>query len=103
MEATTGIDLIIEERQKQFIKGRTIANDVANNNKSELISAIMLLSASIGFKRGGAAFPKEAFDDLRPETWNEEKCIEYIDKPELDQLKMIGAFAAAEIDRLQNS
>lgn len=98
-----GIDQIIEERHKHFIKERTIAKDVAFNSNNELISAIMMLAAKIGFNRTGQLMPNEAFNDLRPETWDKGKCLKYVQRAEIEQLKMIGAFAAAEIDRLQNS
>ena len=97
-----GIELIAQERMHQFVKERNVSYDVANNRNNELVSAIMLLAASIGFKRVDMPMPVDAFNDLRPETWNAVSCIEYVNRPEIDQLKMIGAFAAAEIDRLQN-
>lgn len=96
----TGIELITQERHKQFIKGHTVAKDVSFNSNSELISAIMMLTASISFKRSGVEMPMEAFDDLRPESWDKVRCLNYVNKTEIEQLKMIGAFAAAEIDRL---
>lgn len=96
----TGIELIEQERQKQFIKGRTVANDVANNSSNELLSAIMLLAANIGFRRNNILMPNDAFEDLRPESWDRERCLKYVNRTEVEQLKMIGAFAAAEIDRI---
>lgn len=98
----TGIELITQERHKQFIKEKTVHHDVEFNSNHELISAIMLLAASIGFKRNEMLMPNDAFEDLRPETWDKRLCIKYVNRSEVEQLKMIGAFAAAEIDRLQN-
>ena len=98
----TGIELITQERHRQFIKERTIHHDVEFNSNHELISAIMLLAASISFRRHGITMPGEAFEDLRPETWDKGLCFKYVNRSEIEQLKMIGAFAAAEIDRLQN-
>lgn len=99
----TGIELIAEERQEQIEKhGRAIQYDVNYNANGQILEAIMLLAGSVGFGRQGFEMPKEAFDELRPSDWDAEICFKMINKPEIDQFKIIGAFAAAEIDRLQN-
>lgn len=97
-----GIELIAQERQKQLISERNTSFDVAYNTNNELISAIMLLAASIGFKRNEMFMPNDAFDELRPDSWDKGRCMKYVNRSEIDQLKIIGAFAAAEIDRLQS-
>lgn len=98
----TGIELISIERQEQIEKhNRSIESDVIFNTENQLVSAIMLLVSNIGFKRAGVDMPKDAFEDLRPEGWGREICWKMIGKSDIEQMKIIGAFAAAEIDRLQ--
>ncbi len=100
----TGIELIAEERQEQIEKhGRTVQSDIDFNKENQLISGIMLMVSSLGFLKAGIEMPKEAFEDLRPEGWGREICWKMLSKPEIEQLQIIGAFAAAEIDRIQNS
>jgi hypothetical protein len=100
----TGIELITKERQEQIEKhGRTIDHDVKNNTEGQLIEGIMLLISNIGFKRQNIEMPKDVFEDLRPSDWRREICWKMLAKPEIEQLKIIGTFAAAEIDRLQNT
>jgi hypothetical protein len=99
----TGIELITIERQEQIDKhGRTVQSDIEDNTDNQLLSAIMMLVSNISFKRGGMDMPKEAFEDLRPENWNRELCWKMLEKTDVEQLKIIGAFAAAEIDRILN-
>lgn len=99
----TGIELIAEERQEQIEKhGRTVEYDVKHNVDNQICEGIMLLIANVGFKRRGFEMPKDAFEDLRPSDWGREICFKIMAKSEIDQFKIIGAFAAAEIDRLQN-
>lgn len=99
----TGIELIAEERQEQIEKhGRTVEYDVNHNSEGQLLEGIMLLAGSIGFGKHGVEMPEEAFNDLKPLSWDAGICVKMTNKPEIDQLKIIGAFAAAEIDRLQN-
>jgi len=99
----TGVELIAEERQDQIEKhGRTIEQDVKNNAHGQLLEGIMLLISNVAMNRQGVEMPKEAFEDLRPSDWGREICFKMMAKPEIDQLKIIGAFAAAEIDRLQS-
>jgi hypothetical protein len=99
----TGIELIAQERHEQINKhGRSVQSDVDNNSNDELKYGIMLLITNLGYMQHGMEMPKEAFEDLKPDGWGFEICWKMINKPEIDQLKIIGAFAAAEIDRLQN-
>ncbi|MCE5227043.1 MAG: hypothetical protein LLG05_14455 [Porphyromonadaceae bacterium] len=65
-------------------------------------AAIMLIATNIAFARMGMKTPKEAFEDLRPGGWGRESCWKIMDKPVIGQLQVLGALAAAEIDRLQN-
>lgn len=100
----TGIELIAEERQEQIEKhGRTVENDVFYNSQGQLKQAIMMLIANLGFINQGLQMPKEALDDLKPDGWSYPNCQKMLNKPEVDQLRIIGAFAAAEIDRKQAS
>ncbi len=99
----TGIELITEERQEQLIKhGRTIQGDVHFNTQNQLLSGIMMLASKVAFKRAGVEMPEEAVDDMIPEGWDREICLKMLGKSDIEQLKIIGAFAAAEIDRIQN-
>ncbi len=104
MDKIKGIELIAKERQEQITKhGRTIEGDVSFNTENQLLSGIMLLVSNISFHRAGIKeMPKDAFEDLRPEGWGREICWKWLSKSDIEQLKIIGAFAAAEIDRLQN-
>ena len=98
----TGIELIAEERQEQLTKhNRSVQSDVDFNTENQILSAIMLIVSNLSFQRGGIKMPKDAFEDLRPEGWGREICWKMLDKPEIGQLQIIGAFAAAEIDRLR--
>jgi len=101
---STGIELIAEERKEQIEKhGRTIEDDVRYNADRQLQHGIMLLISNIGFKAQGIETPKEAFEDLRPDGWGREICLKMMAKSEVEQLQIIGAFAAAEIDRLNHN
>lgn len=98
----TGIELISEERQEQLTKhGITILGDVNFNTQNQLLSGIMMLSSKIGFKRAGVEMPEGAVDDMIPEGWDREICLKMLGKSDIEQLKIIGAFSAAEIDRIQ--
>lgn len=98
----TGIELIAEERQEQIEKhGRTVQSDVEHNEEGQLLGAIMMIASNIAFASAGLEMPKEAFEDLRPKGWGREVCWKILDKPIIGQLQVLGAFAAAEIDRLQ--
>ena len=100
----TGIELITEERQEQIEKhNRTVEYDIKNNSQGQLVEGIMLLVSNVGFKRGGIEMPKDAFEDLRPSDWGRELLWKMLGKPEIEQLQIIGAFAAAEIDRLSQT
>ena len=100
----SGIELIAEERQEQIEKhGRTVEHDIKINTSNQLLEGIMLLISNVSFKRQGNEIPQEAFEDLRPADWSVEVCKKLIAKPEVEQLQIIGAFAASEIDRLQNT
>lgn len=97
----TGIEIIAKERQEQIEKhGHSIKSDVDFNTENQLVSAIMMMAANIGFVRAGIKMPKEAFEELRPEGWGREICWGMLSKPIIQQLGIIGAFAASEIDRL---
>jgi hypothetical protein len=99
----TGIELIAQERQEQIEKhGHTVEADVKSNPGNELLSAIMLIVGNVTFMRGGSPLPRDAFYDLKPESWSEESCFKIITGGDVDQLKKLGALAAAEIDRLQS-
>jgi hypothetical protein len=97
----SGIELIQQERSEQLEKhGYSTEQDARFNKDSQLLSAIMLLSSNIAFIRNDIKMPREAFDDLKPEGWNNELCFKMINKPVIEQLQIIGALAAAEIDRM---
>jgi hypothetical protein len=84
----TGIELIAEERQEQIEKhGRTIEHDVKHNNCGELIQAI-------------EALVNDNYSGF-PQGWDETICKKIFSKAGVEKLAMIGAFCAAEIDRVQ--
>jgi len=98
----TGIELIAQERKEQIEKhGRSVESDVRSNNENQLLSGIMMLVSNIVFNQTGMDIPDEAFEDLRPDGWSITSCRKMMSKDAVGQLKVIGAFAAAEIDRLQ--
>lgn len=100
----TGIELIQQERLEQIQKHNfSIDYDIENNVQNEFISAIMMIISNIGFQRNNIQMPRDAFEDLKPETWSRGICQKILSKSDVEQLKILGAFAAAEIDRIQNS
>jgi len=98
----TGIELIAKERQEQIEKhGRTVDSDVEMNAYGQLVEAIMMISANIGFRKANLKMPKECFEDMKPLGWGREILFKILDAKSIeDQLAVIGALAAAEIDRL---
>ena len=86
----SGIELIAQERAEQISKhGRTIEQDVAENQLSQLVDgAIGLLKT------------KRSQRDM-PSYWSVEIWQKMINKSELERLIISGALIAAEIDRLQ--
>jgi hypothetical protein len=99
----TGIKLIQLERDHQIYDcGKTIEFDIEHNSNSELTCAIMMLIANVELNRQGIKMPPDAFQDLKPKEWSNSACWKLLEKSEIDQLKIIGSFAAAEIDRLQS-
>jgi len=98
----TGIELIAQERQEQIeVHKISVQDDVDYNTSNQLLNAIMMIATNIAFQRLGIPIPIEALDDLRPEHWDETKINEILAKSQIGQLQILGAFAAAEIDRLQ--
>lgn len=90
----TGIELIAKERQEQIEKhGRTVEKDVQYNEDGQLIDAILLLILSLNSDNHVAL--KEP-----PKHWDEPIWHHMLQKTEHDKLILMGAFAAAEIDRL---
>lgn len=84
----TGIELIAIERKEQIEKhGRTIENDVVENEDGQLKYGAVALLTSL--------------DEDFPAEWNYATCKKMMAKPELEKLIIAGAFIAAEIDRLQ--
>ncbi len=100
----SGIEIVAIKRQEQITKHGYITTwDVNENKNNQLLSAIMMLVSNVSFNRGGMELPKEALEDLSPDGWNKETCWKMIRQPEIEQLAIIGAFAAAEIDRIQST
>ena len=77
----TGIELISIERWEQMFRhGKTIEDDVKYNSEGQLLAAIMLIISNVSFKRQGMEMPKDAFEDLKPETWGREICLKIYTK-----------------------
>lgn len=86
----TGIELIAIERQEQIKKhGKTIENDVKQNNDGQLKhAAIKIISGSIERENGC------------PKGFSQTVYNKMADKSMIDRLVIAGALIAAEIDRL---
>lgn len=90
----SGVSLIMKERMEQIQKhGRTIEWDKENNDEEQILEAMLLLIAST------ADHNMEAVQQP-PNGWNEEIWTKMINKPIKEKLAIIGALAAAEIDRI---
>lgn len=96
----TGIELIAQERAEQIEKhGKTVHSDVDSNHKNQLLSAIMMIISNTGFTKRFIEMPSEILDDLRPDNWDRLTCRKILSKSIVGQLQVLGALAAAEIDR----
>ena len=92
----TGIEMIAKERQEQIEKhGRTVDNDVIENNHYQLSEAAGLLTAL-------------DMDDFQvtsaeccPVDWDEKIWEKMFNKSYEERLVIAGALIAAELDRLQ--
>lgn len=86
----TGIELIALERHEQMTKhGKTIEYDVTHNYNDQMQQAIIALL-------------HHKYGDM-PDDWNKEIINKMMSKDIIGRLALIGAFAAAEIDRLKAS
>lgn len=101
----TGIELIAQEREEQIERhDYSIQHDVNLNSGNQLLQAIMLVVSNVSFRRAGISpMPQEAFEDLKPDGWDAKACTKFCDKNDIESLKLIGGWAAAEIDRLQHA
>lgn len=89
----SGIDMIHRERTEQiFMHGRTPEYDAEMNRNGQLVSVMQ----AILFKINGS---RDAFEQWYPREWNREFHDKLIGKSFMECLVLIGAFAAAEIDR----
>lgn len=87
MSNKTGAVLIAEERLEQIEKhGWSLENDSCYINKELTKAAVFCICQELG--------------DW-PEGWNQYFKDKILQKNRIDQLKVAGAFIAAEIDRLQ--
>lgn len=90
----TGIELIAQEREEQITKhGRTVEQDVRENDNFQLTLAAAMLTAPN---------PKQ-FATPTPGGWSWKIWNRMINKPYKERIIIAGALIAAEIDRLQNS
>lgn len=90
----TGIELIVKERQEQIQKhDRTVEHDVAVNKDEQLVDAMLLIIAS-------STDDNNLVVQESPQGWNGEVWQNILSKPWKERLAVLGAFAAAEIDRL---
>lgn len=93
----TGAELIVVERAKQMTKnGYTKEHDKFINNNSELLCASVYYLAKLADRRGIFADKVLKF----PENWEKDsnKAEKY---DEVRLLSVVGAWCAAEIDRIQ--
>jgi len=87
----TGIELITIERKEQIEKhGRTVERDVKENKAGQLAQAAIALICNHGT------------GDISqlPLHWSDEICRNMMKKPYVERLEIVGAFCAAEIDRV---
>lgn len=96
MEKLNGIELIAQERREQIEKhGRTIDNDVDQNDAYQLVSAASMLTW----------VNEEDYDNdpdmVCPSDWDVKVWRKMMHKPYKERLIIAGALIAAEIDRLQ--
>ena len=92
----TGIEQIAEERNKQIYKhGYTIKQDSGYTNKELLYAALAYLKTAIG--------SEETLEESWPmEDWPWDIST-FHDDGYVENLKKVGAFIAAELDRLNVS
>jgi len=93
----TGIEHIIQERKEQVEKhGRTLQDDIKNNDKYQLSFGAARLTAldPYRFRVKGSALGV-------PEGWDLKLWDKMLSKPYKERLRIAGALLAAEIDRIQ--
>lgn len=88
----TGIELIAAERQEQLEKhGRTVYDDVIQNNNEQLREAALKMIA------------KQELEDCDPPNgWDAKHWFYMANKRYEDRLIIAGALIAAELDRIQS-
>ena len=84
----TGVELIAQERKEQIEKHGFDVNNDKDYSNGELIQA--------------AKYCIDSVDTEWPGSWEVHFAIKIADKDRVGQLKVAGAFIAAEIDRIQN-
>lgn len=95
-----GAQLILAERNKQLLKGRSIENDVAGNTENQLLIAIRVLLWGPSVKDSQIEY---AENQLKPINWDKAIWSKMIRKGFEKRLVIAGALIAAEIDRIRNS
>lgn len=100
-----GIELIAQERMEQVTKhGRSIENDIAFNNKEQLVYAAFELLYSANFPENIELEILVHEDDvIIPEGWNKEAFLNLTRKPRKEKLIIAGALISAELDRIHYS
>lgn len=92
---TKGTAAIVRERYEQIHKhGRTIANDVMWNAEGQMRRAIELLVRD-------EVLSDHVIHVLCPFGWDAKIWEKMCRKPYIERLAIVGAFCAAEIDRLE--
>lgn len=97
----TGIELIAQERQEQFIKhGRTVEDDILHNNNFQLSEAASILCYSdpddLNYDEDGTY----DYSHCAPKDWDSLQWNKMMQKSYKQRLIIAGALIAAEIDRL---
>lgn len=94
----TGAELIAEERREQIEKhGFSIIEDAEYYKSQELIAAALFCIDGVTMPGSGLMTYKRW-----PESWGQKFKDKIIKKDRIGQLKVAGAFIAAEIDRLKS-
>ncbi len=93
----TGIELIAQERKERIEKhGRTVEQDVRNNNNRQLIQGATVLT-----RLNLNTWPLNSIKQEKPPGWNPAIWERMCKKPYLERLAIAGALVAAEIDMQQ--
>lgn len=97
----TGLNYIVDARNKQLTEGRTIELDIFHNNSNQLITAAHLIS-NYTIEEADKQTITFLIDlsELASLGWSRHYLIRLLNKPYIERLAIAGALIAAEIDRV---